>query len=304
MRPAAWEGELLEALAGMPFLDRLELAAVTGWSRGAAYRGVGRLEDDGFAASVPHATSLLPSTRRYHLTADGLGRLAGIWGVPLDDLLRTRPVSARWVRILLERLDSVGVIYRLAATAANAAHPLRFRWYRAAALDAGMVLPGGRTLGILRQGPTTDRTGFAKRVRRLADGPLPGAVLVTVPDEVRLRHARRLLARTPVPALLALEADAALAGAEHRIWRPSSGSAVMDLGYALERLRPGGRLIEEESSAKDDLPGTGKKPSLIPCPPCSSRRKNAPWTCWPIGLGCPAGTLRRCLTFRNPGHPR
>ena len=38
MRPATWESELLGALAEMPFLDRLELAAVTGWSRGAVYR--------------------------------------------------------------------------------------------------------------------------------------------------------------------------------------------------------------------------------------------------------------------------
>ena len=254
MRAPTWEGELLTALAGMPFLDRLELAAVTGWSRGAVYRGVGRLEDDGLASSVPHATSVVAQTRRYHLTADGLRRLAGINCDSLDDLLRTRPVSARWQRILLERLDPVGVIYRLAATVANTAHPIRFRWYRAAPLDAGMVLPGGRTLGILRQGTTADRTGFAKRVRRLSEGPVPGAVLVMVPDEVRLRHARRLLARTPVNALLALEADAALAGPSHRIWRPPAGSAALDLGYALKRLRPGGQLIEEEPLSKADIP--------------------------------------------------
>ena len=190
-------------------------------------------------------------TRRYRLTADGLRRLAEINGDALDGLLRTRPVSARWERILLERLDAVGVIYRLAATISNAASPVRFRWYRAAPLDAGMVLPGGRTLGVLRQGATADRTGFAKRVRRLAEGPLPGAVLVLVPDEVRLRHARRLLARTPVNALLALERDAThWPGQDHRIWRPSAGSAVLDLDYALERLRPerpadrGGAVVE------------------------------------------------------------
>ena len=52
MRPAPWEAELLGALAEMPFLDRLELAAVTGWSRGAVYRGVDRLEQ-GTDASPP-----------------------------------------------------------------------------------------------------------------------------------------------------------------------------------------------------------------------------------------------------------
>ncbi len=257
MRPARWESELLGALAEMPFLDRLELAAVTGWSRGAVYRGVEKLESDGYAASISHATGVLASTRRYHLTGGSLRRLAEVNGAALDDLLRSRPVSRQWQRILVDRLDALAVIYRLAATVANAAHPVRFRWYRAAPLDAAMFLPGGRTLGVLRQGAAADRTGFAKRVRRLADGPLPGVVLVLVPDEARLRHARRLLARTPVAALLALERDAALAGPEHRIWRPPSVNASLDLGYALERLRPGGQLIEEVPPSKADIPDRG-----------------------------------------------
>ena len=98
MSPAPWEGELLGALAEMPFLDRLELAAVTGWSRGAVYRGVGKLEDDGLTASVPHGTGIIATTRRYHPTADGLRRLAGVNGVAVDDLLKlpsgVRPLAA------------------------------------------------------------------------------------------------------------------------------------------------------------------------------------------------------------------
>ena len=75
-----------------------------------------------------------------------------------------------------------------------------------------------------------------------------------VQDEVRLRHARRLLARTPVAALLALERDAVLAGPDRRIWQPPAVSASLDLAYALERLRPGGQLIEEDPSPKADFP--------------------------------------------------
>ncbi len=264
MRASSWESELLGALAEMPFLDRLELTAVTGWSRGAVYRGVGKLEEYGYVASLSHATGLLPSTRRHYLNGDGLCRLAGINGVALDGLLRSRPVSKRWMRVLLGRLDALGVIYRLAAAVANVAHPVRFRWYRAAPLDAAIALPGGRTLGILRLGATADRTGFAKRVRRLAEGPLPGAVLVLVPDEVRLGHARRLLARTPVPALLALERDAALAGPEHRIWRPSAVNAALDLRSALKRLQPGGRVIEEEPPPKAEITSNNDEGHFLP----------------------------------------
>ena len=204
MRPSPLQIELLRRLAEMPLLDRLELAALTGWSRGAVYRGVDRLERDGCAACVPHATGLLSPTRRCHLTAAGLRRLAEFGGDTVDELLRRYPVSDRWRRILLQRLDGAAVVYRLAATVSNLAHPVWFHWYRAAPLDAAMTLPCGRTVGILRQGLTADRTGFGKRIWRLGQGPLPGLALVLVPDEVRLRHARQLLARTPVNALLAL----------------------------------------------------------------------------------------------------
>ena len=255
MKPAAWKREMLDVLAEMPFLDRLELAAVTGWSRGAVYRGVGRLERDGCVRSVPHATCVIAHTRRYYLTAEGLGWLAELEEPGIDELLRLYPVSRQWQDILLERLDGLAVIYRLTATVSNLAHPIAFRWYRADPLDAAITLPAGRTLGILRLGHTADRTGFAKRIWRLRQGPLPGLVLVLVPDEVRLRHARSLLARTPVNALLALERDAALAGPVRRIWRPPSGNAAVDLRYALERLRPGGELPVEEPLARAVTPG-------------------------------------------------
>ena len=44
MRPEACEAELLRRLAAMPFLDRLEMVAVSGRSRGAVYEAVKKLE--------------------------------------------------------------------------------------------------------------------------------------------------------------------------------------------------------------------------------------------------------------------
>ena len=37
MIPAGCEAGMLRRVADMPFLDRLEMAAVSGWSRGAVY---------------------------------------------------------------------------------------------------------------------------------------------------------------------------------------------------------------------------------------------------------------------------
>ena len=249
------ETGLLRRLAELPFADRLDLAALSGWSKGAVYAGMNRLTEGGMASTIPHATSLLPPARRYYLTAGGLRWLAEDEGTSLEDLLRRRPVSARWRRVLLERLDALSVIYRLAAAISNLAYPIRFRWFRAAPMDAGIVLPDGHVLAVVRQGLTADRTGFAKRLWRLREGPLPGGVLVLAPDEVRLRQARRMLAGASFPVFLALEREAALAGLDSPVWRPPSIASALDLRYVLFHLDRGGALPEEAPPARAALPG-------------------------------------------------
>ena len=209
MIPAGCEIATLRRLAEMPFLDRLELAAVSGWSRGAVYAAMDRLQQRGMVDAIPHASELITPTARYYLTADGLRGLAGDEGVTVDQLLDTRPVSARWRRVLLERLDALGVIYRVAAALSNAAFPIRFRWYRAGPADAGIFLPDGRCLAVVRQGNTADRSVFAKRLWRLSEEARPGAVLLLAPDEMRLRQASRALDSLPLLGFLALEGDAA-----------------------------------------------------------------------------------------------
>ena len=157
------ETGLLRRLAETPFADRLDLAALSGWSRGAVYAGMAKLAERGMASAIPHATPLLPPTRRYYLTAHGLRWLAEDEATSLDELLRRRPVSGQWQRVLLGRLDALAVIYRLANTISNAEFPMGFRWFRAAPVDAGIVLPDGSTGPVPRQqqpGPAnTSRVG-------------------------------------------------------------------------------------------------------------------------------------------------
>ena len=199
MIPAGCETDILRRLVELPFLDRLELAAVSGRSRGAAYEAIAKLTAWGMVDAIPHASPLIPPVRRYHLTADGLRGLASTQAMSLDELLSSRPVSARWRRVLLERLDAVGGIYRVAAALSDSAHPIRFRWYRAGPADAGILLPGGRCLAVVRQGNTADRATFAKRLWRLSQEARPGAVLLLAPDEVRLRQVEPDAGR-PAPA--------------------------------------------------------------------------------------------------------
>ena len=272
MRRAGCEAEILRALASMPFIDRLDLAAVSGWSRGAVYEAVERLDSGGYCDAVTHATGLFPAAERFHLTAAGLERLAAEEGVSVDELVRLRPVSDRWRRILMERLDALASVYRLAAVLSGVAYPIRFRWYRAAPLDAAIELPDGRTLGIVRRGHTSDRSPFANRMWKLRGGPLPGAVLVLMPDPVRLRHARRILDGFPAPVFLAVESEATAATLDDPVWSPQAVNNAAGLRHALDRLSPGGELPEEpeprRASVPADLavagPGWGVPDALLP----------------------------------------
>ena len=256
MSAAGCESEVLRRLAEMPFLDRLELAAVSGWSVGAVYGAVKKLEGAGTVQTVPHASDLIPPTRRFCLTGAGILRLAQDRQTTVDQLLRRRPVSQGWRRILLERLDAVAVTYRLSAALSGAAYPIRFRWYRAGPLDAGIVLPGGRIIGIVRQGAAADRTAFGKRLWRLGQDARPGAVLLTVPDEVRLRQARRLLDSAPFVAFLALEEAVTKAGASSPVWQTPSGGVPLSIGEVLAYTRSDGELPHEPPPGRPRLPAS------------------------------------------------
>ena len=80
---------------------------------------------------------------------------------------------------------------------------------------------------------------------RLREGPPPGGVLLLLPDEIRLRHARRLLAAVPLPALLALERKVAWCGPDIPVWQLPSVNAALDLKAALGQVEGGGRLPVE-----------------------------------------------------------
>ena len=175
--------------------------------------------------------------------------------VSLTELLHRYPVSLHWRALLLERLDAVGVIYRVASSVAWATESVRLRWYRSWPLDAALTLSDGRTLGIVRQGSTSDRTGFSRRIWRLLEGPVPGGLLVIAPDMVRLRHTARLLVRSPGLVLMALEEDVAYPSIQDAEWRTPSGGSYLALGDALSYVRPGGSLPTEDSLARPRVPG-------------------------------------------------
>ena len=246
--------DALRLLASMPLLDRVELAFVADWPDRTAYHTVAGLMRRGLVESVPHAAELVPHTRRCLLTRDGLRLLADAEGVNPEDLLGLYPVSEQWRRLLLERLDAVGSIYRLAADVAVAEGLTDFRWYRAMPLDASVVLADGRTLGIVRQGVATSRTAFAKRLWRLREDATPDALLLLAPDSVSLRRAAELLRGAPFRCFLALESDAVTAGAGDPVWHRPSMAGALDLHAVLDRVERRGALPVESLPKRASMP--------------------------------------------------
>ncbi len=246
--------DTLRLIAEMPFLDRLELSAVSGRRQQRVYEETAVLRRTGLVGTVPHATALMSPTRRLYVTREGLRQFAEDEGIGIEELLHKYPVSRHFRSLLLERLDAVGIIYRVASSVAWATGPVKLRWYRSEPLDAVLTLSDGRTLGILRQGATSDRTGFSHRIWRLLEGPLPGGLLVVVPDVVRLRHTAKLFPKFRGLVLVALEEQVAYPSTQDPVWRLDTGGSFRALGGMLSHAASG-KLPIEEPLDRPRLPG-------------------------------------------------
>ena len=176
-------------------------------------------------------------------------------------------MSDWWRRLLLERLDGVAVIYRLVVTVASISYPVNLRWYRAMPMDASLILPGGRTIAVVRQGHTSDRTGFSKRLWRLREVARPDGILLLAPDATRLHHSRRVLATNPAPSFLAVESEAALAGVDDPVWTLSSVNASLSLSNILDHMGSGGTLPVERDLSRIRLPEKLKPEAQGPLTP-------------------------------------
>ena len=254
MKLSDCQSALLHQLAQTPFADRLELAAFTGWSQSAVYRQMSSMEQVGLVEHLAHATTLIPTTRRYCLTAESVRQHVQDNREPVVRQLRSWPVSQEWRRLILQRLDAAAVLYRLTTTISESQHPLRFRWYRAQAMDAVIELPDGGSLALVRIGQTADRTALAKLLRRLDETLGVSAALIILPDEIRLRHARRIVAGFTAMTFLAVERDVINVDADAAVWRIASGHAWFTLNEVLSYAIPLSDQIIEQPLSRVSMP--------------------------------------------------
>ena len=159
-----------------------------------------KLAKQGLVDEVPHHLSVLGTRpqRRYFPTEKGV-IAGGAATKGQAHMLRAYPVSKQWFRLLAERLDAIAVLYRVAAMVADADphnNPVRVDHYRKGPYDMLLTLSGGRTIGLIRQGPTLSTANLRYRLRsieRLDSSERPFATLVLTHADQATRRAIRSL---------------------------------------------------------------------------------------------------------------
>ena len=159
-----------------------------------------KLIERGLVDSMPHHLSVLGTRpkRRFFPTEKGV-TAGGAATKGRDHMLRAYPVSKQWFRLLAERLDAVAVLHRVAAMVADAdphGDPVRVDHYRNGPYDMLLTLSGGRSIGLIRQGPALPTSRLRYRLRsieRLDSSDSPFVTLVLTHADQATRRAIRSL---------------------------------------------------------------------------------------------------------------
>ena len=172
--------------------------------------------------------------RRYFPTEKGV-TTGGAATKGRAHMLRAYPVSKQWFRLLAERLDAVAVLYRVAALVADSDphnDPVRVDHYRQGPYDMLLTLSGGRSIGLLRQGPVLPTSNLRYRLRsikRLHSSETPFVTFVLTHADQATRRAIRSLGDPSEHrrTFVATEGETLAGDAKAVVWQ-QSGSGLGD----------------------------------------------------------------------------
>ena len=192
--------DALRLLCAAPLTTVEELSAFGRVPATTLRRRLAKLAGRGLVDSIPqHLGSLGPNPKTRHFpTEKGIEAAARVEH-GTERLLSEYPVSREWFRILTERLDAVAVLYHVAAVIARAdpqGQRVRVDHYRQGPYDLLITLSGGRSLGIVRQGPVLSSANLRYRLRtleQLRTRQRPTATLVLTHSDQATRRAFRTL---------------------------------------------------------------------------------------------------------------
>ena len=198
LRESLEEGLLLLCAAPLTTVD--ELSRLGRVPASTLRERLEKLVKRGLVDSVPHHLSILGTRpqRRYFPTEKGI-IAGGAATKGQAHMLHAYPVSKQWFRLLAERLDAVAVLYRIAAMVADSDphnDPMRVDHYRRGPYDMLFTLSGGRSVGLLRQGPMLSTANLRYRLRsieRLDSSETPFVTLVLTHADQATRRAIRSL---------------------------------------------------------------------------------------------------------------
>ena len=191
-------------------------------------RRLAKLAGRGLADSIPHHLDTLgPNPKRRHFPTERGIEAAARVEHGAERFLSEYPVSREWFRILTERLDAVAALYHVAAVITRAdpdAKPVRVDHYRQGPYDLLITLSGGRSLGIVRQGPVLSSANLRYRLRtleQLRQRHRPTATLVLTHSDQATRRAFRTLGepREHRSTFVATEGELLAGDARAPVWQ-------------------------------------------------------------------------------------
>ena len=196
-----------------------------------------RLTKRGLADSVSHHLGVLGSRpqRRYFPTDKGV-IAAGMATQGRRHVLTAYPVSKQWLRLLADRLDALAVLYRVAAMIADAdpkQDPIRVDHHRHGPYDLLITLSGGRTIGVIRQGPMLPGANLRYRMRSIEHMPRserPFLTLVLTHSDQATRRAIRALGDPAEHRRTFVATESELLAGDHTgvVWQQCGGGLGQD----------------------------------------------------------------------------
>ena len=254
--------DALRLLCAAPLATVDELSSFARIPATTLRRRLVKLAGLGLVDSVPHHLgSLGPNPKQRHFpTEQGIEAAARVEH-GTERFLSEYPVSREWFRLLTERLDAVAVLYHVAAMFAKAdpqGQPVRVDHHRQGPYDLLITLSGGRSLGVVRQGPMLSSANLRYRLRtleQLRTRQRPTATLVLTPWDQATRRAFRTLGDPDEhrSSFVATEGELLAGDAQAPVWQQCGGG--------VNRFRP--EMINPDLSLDDVLDWLGRSAERI-----------------------------------------
>ena len=260
LRPDDWI--ILGKLVSLPFIDTEEIAFlsdVTPHRTGDSLKRLCRLK---LSASILHCTPTTQSSARYYLTRAGV-RLY-LERALIHRSQTTRPITREWYTRLLQRLDTVRTVYRIAKSFVPVDMDMARRtpeviWYRRGNWTAALRFHDGNIVPIMVQGRYWGMPRFARKLSQVNkhDEGHVGGLLVVAPDYYAANKALSVLRneKSGIPVFAVVESAIGLARSGDKIWLPldlnKPNVSAREAFYSFQRP---GRLYPVTPVVRANLP--------------------------------------------------